>query len=505
MNTTINFDGKEIWFITGSQALYGEKILKQVFENSQIISEEFNQSNLIDVKIICKKPVKSSNEVLKICEDANYSKSCIGIITWMHTFSPAKMWISGLSILIKPIMHLHTQFNYEIPWEEIDMDFMNLNQSAHGDREFGFIMSRMRIGRKVVVGHWKEKAVLKKIGIWARVAMGVNEARNLQVARLGDNMREVAVTEGDKVSAQISIGCSVNGFDSSDVTDRMAKFRNKQVEDLVAIYENSYLISKKLKKNGEMRSSLFESARIELALRDFLAEGKFNAFTNTFENLGKLKQLPGIAVQRLMSEGYGFGAEGDWKTAALVRILKVMSHGLTGGTSFMEDYTYHFGANKSYVLGSHMLEICPSICVEKPKCEIHPLGIGAKEDPVRLVFDSKPCNAINVSLIDVGNRFRIIVNEVEGVRPLSDLPKLPVARAFWEPKPNLSTAASCWILAGGAHHTAYSQAITTEYIEDFAEILGIELVTIDDKSTIGSFKEKLKLNEVYYHIFNNKL
>ncbi len=501
----IDIANKEIWFVTGSQHLYGEETLRQVAENSKQIVAGFNDSKQIPVKIVYKPTVKSPDEITSVCQEANASKNCIGIITWMHTFSPAKMWIRGLSILNKPICHLHTQFNAEIPWETIDMDFMNLNQSAHGDREFGFIMSRMRKKRKVVVGHWQEERVQKKLGIWSRVVLGWDELQNLKVARIGDNMREVAVTEGDKVEAQIRFGFSVNGFDSSDVVKHINKVSESELNNLLAVYEASYKLTPSLLNGGDQRDSLVEAARIELGLRAFLEEGGFKAFTDTFENLGALKQLPGIAVQRLMADGYGFGGEGDWKTAAMVRALKVMNYGLEGGTSFMEDYTYHFTPQKSYVLGSHMLEICSSIADGKPTCEVHPLGIGGKEDPARLVFNVAPGDAINVSLVDMGNRFRLIVNEVEAVKPMADLPKLPVARVLWDAKPDLDVAATAWILAGGAHHTVYSQVVTTEYMEDFADIAGIELLVIDEKTTVRDFKDKINANEAYYHMFQHGL
>ena len=501
----IDISNKEIWFVTGSQHLYGEETLNQVAKNSQEIAKGLDASKNIPVKIIFKPTVKTPSEITAICEAANASKNCIGIITWMHTFSPAKMWIAGLSILNKPLCHLHTQFNAEIPWKDINMDFMNLNQSAHGDRELGYIMSRMRIKRKVVVGHWQEEKVQSKIGIWSRVALGCDEMKNLKVARFGDNMREVAVTDGDKVEAQIRFGMSVNGYDSSDITKKIEKVTSQQVNDLVKVYEKEYNLSDKLKLGGEMRESLIESAKIEIGLRTFLDEGGFKAFTDTFENLGSLKQLPGLPVQRLMADGYGFGGEGDWKTAAMLRVMKVMAYGLEGGTSFMEDYTYHFTPQKSYVLGSHMLEICPTIADKKPSCEVHPLGIGGKEDPVRLVFNSPEGEAINASLVDMGNRFRLIVNEVEAVKPMEDLPNLPVARVLWDAKPNLDIAATTWILAGGAHHTVYSQAITTEYMEDFADIFGIELLVIDNDTKVRSFKDTMNANEAYYNTFQHRL
>ncbi|PJJ09943.1 L-arabinose isomerase [Flavobacterium sp. 1] len=501
----IDISQKEVWFVVGSQELYGPETLLKVAEHAAIMAKGFDEASQIPVKVVCKDTLKSPKQVLDLCLEANSAKNCIGIITWMHTFSPAKMWIGGLSILNKPLCHLHTQYNAEIPWATIDMDFMNLNQSAHGDREFGFMMSRMRKKRKVIVGHWQEDSVLTKLGNWTRVALGWNELQNLKVARIGDNMREVAVTEGDKVEAQLRFGMSVNGYDSSDVTKHIEKVTDKQLADLLAVYEASYNLTPSLLEGGAQRQSLVDAAKIELGLRAFLEEGGFGAFTDTFENLGVWKQLPGIATQRLMADGYGFGGEGDWKTAAMVRALKVMNVGLEGGTSFMEDYTYHFTPQKSYVLGSHMLEICPSIADGKPSCEVHPLGIGGKEDPARLVFNSPAGDAINVSLVDMGTRFRLIVNEVTAVKPMAELPKLPVARVLWDCKPNLDIAATAWILAGGAHHTVYSQAVTTEFMEDFADIAGIELLVIDANTTIRNFKDTINANEAYFHLFQHKL
>ncbi|WP_026705976.1 L-arabinose isomerase [Flavobacterium soli] len=501
----IDITAKEVWFVTGSQHLYGEETLKQVAINSEEIVKNLYASTHIPVKMVYKGVLKSSDEVEQLMQEANFEKNCIGIVAWMHTFSPAKMWIRGLSLLKKPLCHLHTQFNAEIPWQTINMDFMNLNQSAHGDREFGFMMSRMRKKRKVIVGHWKADKVQQKLGIWTRVALAWDDLQGAKFARIGDNMREVAVTEGDKVEAQMRFGFSVNGYDSSDVVKHIKQVSDQQVQDLMAVYEASYNLTSSLQEGGSMRESLAEAAKIELGLRAFLEEGNFKGFTDTFENLGELRQLPGIATQRLMADGYGFGGEGDWKTAALLRAVKVMNVGLEGGTSFMEDYTYHFTGDKSYVLGSHMLEICPSIAAGKPSCEVHPLGIGGKEDPVRLVFNSPAGNAINASLIDMGNRFRLLVNEVEAVEPMQDLPNLPVARVLWDAKPDLETAATAWILAGGAHHTVYSQAITTEYMEDFADIAGIELLVMDDKTNIRDFKDKINANEVYYHLFQHKM
>ena len=499
----IDISQKEIWFITGSQDLYGDDTLKQVAANSSEIVNGLNTSKDIPVKIIFKPTVTTPDQITNVCIDANSNKNCIGLITWMHTFSPSKMWIKGLNLLKKPICHLHTQFNAEIPWNTINMDFMNLNQSAHGDREFGFMMTRMRKKRKIIVGHWQDKNVQNKLGVWSRVALGWDELQNLKVARIGDNMREVAVTEGDKVEAQLRFGFSVNGYDSSDVIKHIDAVLDKDLTILLETYEKDYNLTPSLQENGNQRESLVEAARIELGLRAFLKEGGFKAFTDTFENLGTLKQLPGIGVQRLMDDGYGFGAEGDWKTAALLRAMKVMAVGLEKGTSFMEYYTYHFTPEKPYVLSSHMLEICPSIADKKPSCEIHPLGIVGKEDPVRLVFNSPSGNAINASLVDMGNRFRLIVNEVKAVELKVKLPHLPVARVLWDAKPNLEIAATAWVLAGGAHHTVYSQAITSEYMEDFADILGIELLIIDKKTSIREFKDKINSNEVYYHLFQH--
>lgn len=500
-----NFDDYEVWFVTGSQHLYGEETLKQVASHSKEIAKSLTASPTIPLKVIYKDLVTRPDEITALCLAANSAEKCIGLILWMHTFSPAKMWIKGLNLLNKPICHLHTQFNAEIPWETIDMDFMNLNQSAHGDRELGHMMTRMNIRRKVVVGHWKDERVQQKLGVFTRVALGFNELQNLKVARIGDNMREVAVTEGDKVEAQLRFGFSVNGFSPSEVVEKVNQVSQKDLDTLLQTYEKEYTLSEDLLENGKKRQSLIDAARIELGLRAFLDNGGFKAFTDTFENLGELKQLPGIAVQRLMADGYGFGAEGDWKTAAMLRAIKVMTHGLDGGTSFMEDYTYHFTPQRSYVMGSHMLEICPSIASlperqagAKANCEVHPLGIGGKEDPVRLVFDSPEGPAINVSLIDMGNRFRLIVNEVEAVKPEAELPNLPVARVLWDPKPDLETAATAWILAGGAHHTVYSQALTTEFMEDFAEMTGIELLVIDADTKIRDFKNQLHANDGYY-------
>ncbi|HEY9005283.1 MAG TPA: L-arabinose isomerase [Ohtaekwangia sp.] len=488
----------EVWFVTGSQHLYGEETLKQVADHSQQIARELDASSAIPVKVIFKPVLKTPEEIYHLCQEVNNAKDCIGIIAWMHTFSPAKMWIGGLKILQKPLLHLHTQFNRDIPWKDIDMDFMNLNQSAHGDREFGFIMSRMRLERKVVVGHWQDKGVQERLNVWLRAASGWNDLQGARFCRFGDNMRQVAVTEGDKVEAEIRFGYSVNGYGIGDLVKVVNAVTDDEITKLASEYEQKYTLQASLRKGGDKHTSLREAARIEIGLRAFLQQGNFKGFTDTFEDLNGLVQLPGIAVQRLMAEGYGFGAEGDWKTAALVRAMKVMGSGLKGGNSFMEDYTYHFDPSNQMVLGAHMLEICESIADGKPSCEVHPLGIGGKADPVRLVFNSAPGAALNASVIDMGNRFRLLVNEVEAVAPLQDLPKLPVARVLWKPYPDMLTGCAAWILAGGAHHTCYSQNLTSEHLQDFAEMAGIEYVLIGKQTNLYQFKNELRWNEIYY-------
>ncbi|MFT4568525.1 MAG: L-arabinose isomerase [Saprospiraceae bacterium] len=496
----IEFKEYEIWFVTGSQHLYGNDILKQVLAHSQNIASALSQDETIPISIVFKALLTTPEEISKLCIEANSDQRCIGLICWMHTFSPGKMWINGLRILQKPMLHLHTQYNIDIPWSEIDMDFMNLNQSAHGGREFGHINSRMRLDRKVVVGHWQDTGVREKIAIWARVAGAWTDSQSMKIARFGDNMREVAVTEGDKVAAQIQFGYSVNGYGLGDLSQRIEAVSDKDIDLTVDSYFEEYAVMESLYKSGDKHNSLREAARIEIGMRTFLVEGGFSGFTTTFENLTGLTQLPGIAVQRLMAEGYGFGAEGDWKTAALVRSMKVMAHELEGGNSFMEDYTYHFNPQKMAVLGAHMLEICPSIASRKPSCEIHPLGIGGKSDPVRLVFQSGVGSALNASVVDMGNRFRLLINTVDAVAPKAELPRLPVASVLWQVQPDLKTGAAAWILAGGAHHTCYSQNLSTEYLEDFAEMAGIEYILIDKQTSIPQFKKELRWNELYYHL-----
>jgi L-arabinose isomerase len=488
----------EVWFVTGSQHLYGEETLRQVANHSQQIAKYLHIADGVPVSVIFKPTVKSTEEIYAVCAEANATKNCIGLITWMHTFSPAKMWINGLKILQKPILHLHTQFNRDIPWADIDMDFMNLNQSAHGDREFGFMMSRMRLRRKVVVGHWQDPIVLAKINAWARAAAGWHDWQGARFVRFGDNMRFVAVTDGDKVEAELKFGFSVNTHGIGDLVKVINEISDAEVDKLVKEYEDTYTVVAGLKKGAAQHQSLRDAARIELGLQFFLEDGNYKGFSDTFEDLHGMIQLPGIGAQRMMAKGYGFAGEGDWKTAALVRAMKVMGYGLKGGNSFMEDYTYHFDPANPLVLGSHMLEICPSIASNKPSCEIHPLGIGGKADPVRLVFNSAAGPAINASVIDMGNRFRLLVNEVEAVEPFADLPKLPVARVLWKPYPNMNDGCAAWILAGGAHHTCYSQNLTAEHMEDFADMAGIEFVKIDKQTDLYQFKNELRWSEVYY-------
>ena len=488
----------EVWFVTGSQHLYGPAALEQVAANAQKVAAALDGSPVMPVRVRFQPVVKSPEEATQLCQAANQEPHCIGLITWCHTFSPSKMWINGLKVLRKPLAHLHTQFNRDLPWSTIDMDFMNLNQAAHGDREHGFLMSRMRLRRKVVVGHWEEREVQERLAAWSRAAAAWHDWQGARFCRFGDNMREVAVTEGDKVSAQMQFGYSVNGYGVGDLVQCVQAVSEKEVDELIADYETRYELVPELSRNGPRHTSLREAARIEAGLRKFLKQGGFKGFTDTFEDLHGLPQLPGIAVQRLMAEGYGFGAEGDWKTCALVRAMKVMASGLQGGTSFMEDYTYHLNPQRPAVLGAHMLEICPSIAQGRPRCEIHPLSIGGKADPVRLVFDTPPGPGVNASLIDLGNRFRLIVNEVDVIAPEQPLPKLPVARAVWQPRPNLAVAAAAWIYAGGAHHTGFSQAVTTEMLEDFATMAGVEFLVIDGQTRLRDFKRELEWNEVAY-------
>ena len=488
----------EVWFVTGSQHLYGPQTLELVASNSRAIARALTNSDSIPVNVVFKPVLTTPDAIHSLCLEANSTANCVGLITWMHTFSPAKMWIRGLSVLKKPFVHLHTQYTREIPWSDIDMNFMNLNQSAHGDREFGFIGSRMRLNRKVVVGHWQDEDVQASLGVWARAACAWHDAQGAKIARFGDNMRDVAVTEGDKVEAQLRLGYDVYGYGVGNLVEVVAGVQDAEIDRLVAEYEEQYDVVPALRSRGDQHPALREAARIEIGLRRFLVAGSFTAFTTTFEDLHGLVQLPGLAVQRLMADGYGFGAEGDWKTAALVRAMKVMGAGLPGGASFMEDYTYHLSQGAMKVLGAHMLEVCPTIADRKPSMEIHPLGIGGKADPVRLVFNTRTGPAVNASIMDMGNRFRLVVNAVDVVPTDAPLPKLPVARAFWLPQPDLKTAAAAWILAGGAHHTGFSQAVTAQHMEDLADMADMEFLLIDHDTNLAGFKKEIRWNDAYY-------
>ena len=482
----------QLWFAAGAQHLYGPEPLRAVDDHAREIAAALDAAPAIPLPVRHAGTVTTPEEIRRLCLEATADDRCAGVVVWAHTFSPAKMWIAGLGALRRPLLHLHTQFNRELPWAEIDMDFMNLNQSAHGDRELAHVLTRLGVPRKTVVGHWRDPAVLERIGRWARAAWGRHEAQALSVARFGDNMRSVAVTEGDKVEAQRRLGVSVDGYGVGELTARVGEVGDADADALVAEYEEQYEVV------DVARDALREAAWIELALRGFLEDGGFGAFTDTFEDLGDLPQLPGIAVQRLMADGYGFGAEGDWKTAALARIVKVMCTGLPGGSSFMEDYTYDFSPDDPKVLGAHMLEVCPSIAAATPTCEIHPLSIGGKPDPVRLVFTAHAGTAVVAALLDLGDRFRLLVNEVEVVEPPEPLPRLPVARAVWRPKPDLPRAAEAWLTAGGPHHTVLAYQLDVETFRDLAEIAGVELVVIDGETRPYELAKELRWNEAYY-------
>ena len=485
----------EVWFAVGSQELYGEEALRQVDAHGQEIAASLDAAGVIPVRVVAKPVLRDADSIKALALAANSDPRCIGLVLWMHTFSPAKMWIAGLTALQKPVLHLHTQYNRDLPWSEIDMDFMNLNQAAHGDREFAHVATRLRLRRKTVVGHWTEAGVLERIGTWTRAAAGFNALQTMRVARFGDNMRQVAVTEGDKVAAQMQLGLTVDGYGISSLDDAVDAVADADVAELVERYLELYDVVAELQPDGARHEALRDAARIELGLRAFLDAGSFKAFTDTFEDLGRLRQLPGIAVQRLMAEGYGFGGEGDWKTAALVHVTNVMAAGLAGGTSFMEDYTYHLAPGSAQVLGAHMLEVSPSITTRRPRCEIHPLSIGGRADPVRLVFTADPGAAVVVGLLDLGSRFRMVLNEIDVIEPSEDLPKLPVARALWRPAPDFATAAEGWLTAGGPHHTVYTTSLGTEAFEDLAEMAGVELVVIDGDSTRRSIRNELRWND----------
>ena len=494
------FAGLELWFVTGSQDLYGESALEQVARHAQQVAASLNAAPEIPADVVFKPVVKSSESIRAVCLEANASDACVGLIFWMHTFSPARMWISGLQALAKPFLHFHTQFNRALPWATIDMDFMNLNQSAHGDREFAHLATRLGRSRKTVTGHWQDPAVVARIAAWARAAAGWHEAQHLRVARFGDNMRQVAVTEGDKVAAQMTLGVAINGYGVTDLAAAIDDVADGAIDALAEAYDDEYVVDPELRPNGARRGELRAAARIEAGLRSLVEGGGFGAFTDTFEDLDGLAQLPGIGVQRLMADGLGFGAEGDWKTAVMVRLVKVMARGLTGGTSFMEDYTYDLEPPTPKNLGAHMLEVCPTISADRPSCEIHPLSIGGKSDPVRLVFTAAPGPAVVASLVDLGDRLRIVANEIDLVEPDAPLPRLPVARAVWQPRPDLSTAASAWLTAGGSHHTVLTQALGSETLANFAEMAGIEFLLIDSATTLGAFAKEVRWNQAYYRI-----
>lgn len=493
-------DEREIWFLTGSQHLYGPEVLDQVAANSAEIAAKLDASPQLPVRVVTKPVLTGGDAIRRALLDATADDSCVGVIAWMHTFSPAKMWITGLDALRKPLLHLHTQANQALPWAEIDMDFMNLNQAAHGDREFAAVQTRMGVTRKTVAGHVDDPEVARRVGVWARAALGRAEMTGLKLARFGDNMRNVAVTEGDKVEAERRFGVSVNTWGVNDLVAVVEAVADAEIDALVQEYADTYDVSVELLPGGDRHESLRYGARIEAGLRGFLAEGGFTAFTTNFEDLGGLRQLPGLAVQRLMADGYGFGGEGDWKTSVMVRTLKTVAAGLPGGTSFMEDYTYHLVPGEEKILGAHMLEVCPTIAGERPRLEIHPLGIGGREDPVRLVFDAAAGDAVVLGLADLGERFRFVSNEVEVVPPDAPLPNLPVARAVWRPAPDLRTSTEGWLMAGGPHHTVLSTALTAEHLEDLAEMTGTELVLIDATTTVRGLAKELRWNAAYHRL-----
>jgi L-arabinose isomerase len=486
----------EIWFVTGSQHLYGSATLEQVARDSRAIVDGLNAGGVIPYPIVWKPTVKSADEISVALETATTEPRCAGVITWMHTFSPAKMWIRGLSVLQKPLLQFHTQFNRDIPWTSIDMDFMNLNQSAHGDREYAHITARLGLKRAIVAGHWEDGETVRRVGVWARAAAAVAEGRRARFVRFGDNMRDVAVTDGDKVAAQIRFGWSVNAYGVGELVRRVARVAAGEVDALIETYRKTYAIDQTLLADATQLDRLKVQARLEIAIRAFLEEGRYLGFTTNFEDLYGLDQLPGLAAQRLMADGYGFAAEGDWKTAALVRAMKLIGDGLPGGTSFMEDYTYHLEGGRQMVLGSHMLEICPSIAAGTPRIEIHPLGIGAKDDPARLVFNAAAGEAVNASLVEFGDRFRLVVNEVRTIDPPESMPKLPVAQAVWIPDPDFTTGLEAWLWSGGAHHTGYSTQIGSEHLQVYADLLGIEFVRIGRGTSLEQVRTQLAVQEL---------
>ena len=494
---TTTLDDYEVWFLTGSQELYGEETLRQVAEQSQKIAAELDAA--VPVRVVWKPVLTSTDAIRRIVLEANSRDDVIGLTAWMHTFSPAKMWITGLDALRKPLLHLHTQANLALPWGEIDFDFMNLNQAAHGDREFAYLQSRLGVARKTVVGHVSNPTVQQRVEDWQRAAAGWAAARALRLARFGDNMRFVAVTEGDKTEAELRLGVQVNTWGVNDLAERVAVATDAEVTALVEEYIASYDVAPELLPGGERHRSLRDGAAIEVGLRSFLEEGGFGAFTTSFEDLGALRQLPGLAVQRLMAEGYGFGAEGDWKTAILVRVANVMGAGLPGGASLMEDYTYDLVPGQERILGAHMLEVSPSLTTSRPRLEVHPLGIGDREDPVRLVFTADPGPALVVALSDMRERFRLTAAVVDNVEA-PDLPHLPVGRAVWRPRPDFETSTACWLAAGAAHHTVMTTAVGLDVFRDFAEMAQLELVAIDEGTSVPEFHRELRWNQAYFRL-----
>ncbi|WP_232524963.1 L-arabinose isomerase [Nocardioides mangrovicus] len=493
-------DAAEVWFLTGSQALYGPEILEQVATQSRDIAGRLADRLDVPVRVVWKPVLLESDSIRRQVLAADAAPQCVGVITWMHTFSPARMWIAGLSVLTKPLLHLHTQAGMELPWSTIDMDFMNLNQAAHGDREFGYVQTRLGVARKTVAGHVESPSVVRRVGEWARAALGAAELRTLRLARFGDTMRDVAVTEGDKVQAQATFGVSVNAYAVTDLVAEVDAADPADVDSLVEEYADRYDVAAELLPGGGRHESLRYGARIEVGLRTFLTRGGFGAFTTNFEDLGGLRQLPGLAVQRLMADGYGFGGEGDWKTSMLLRTMKTMAQGLAGGTSFMEDYTYHLVPGEEVVLGAHMLEVCPSVTTSTPTVEVHPLSIGGREDPVRMRFVADPGPGLVAGMSDVGGRFRITLNDIDVVEPARDLPRLPVACAVWRPRPSLETSAEAWLMAGAPHHTVLSKALPRAAMEDLASIVGVELVAIDAETTIASVTRELRWNAAYHRL-----
>ncbi len=491
---------QQIWFLTGSQDLYGHDTLEQVDRQSREVAAALDASPDVPVQVVWKPVLKDSDAIRTAALEANRDDGCIGLVAWMHTFSPAKMWIRGLTALQKPLLHLHTQANVELPWASIDMDFMNLNQAAHGDREFAYIQSRLGMERTTVVGHVSDPRVTSRVGVWARAAAGNATARSLRLARFGDTMRNVADTEGDKTEAEVRFGISVNSWSVNELVERVDAAGGQELDSLVDEYEQTYDVVPELRQGGERHASLRYAAQQEIGLRTFLDDGGFEAFTTNFEDLGGLRQLPGIAVQRLMAQGYGFGAEGDWKTAALVRIAKVMGRGLPGGASLMEDYSYDLTPGSELILGAHMLEVCPSLTTSRPSMQIHPLGIGNREDPVRLVFDADPGPAVVVGMTDMRDRFRLTANVIHVVRPPHPLPRLPVARAVWSPTPDFGTATQAWLMAGSTHHTVLTTAIGIDAFEDLAQMIRSELLVIDEDTTVRGFARDLRWNAAYYRI-----